>query len=204
MLTRTQRKILALLLNQVSDEQLSIRGIARKLGLSYTLTYNNIINLDKERIVRKLEVPPAQIITIHDFAPTEVLVDIELERRNDFLKRNSWIKVMLDDIMSSVNNYFFVLLVFGSYSKGTETSKSDIDLLAITPKKDDDFKEIENAINKVYTKVKKGIIVVTVDNFKEMISIPQVLNVGNEARKTHIILYGVEQYYQILKKVYSK
>lgn len=203
MLTKTQKKILALLLNQIGDEQLSIRGIARKLGLSYTLTYNNIVNLDNKKIIRKLEVPPAQIITIHDFAPTEVLVDIELERRNDFFKRNSWIKVMFDDIMSNVNNYFFVLLIFGSYSKGTETSKSDIDLLAITPKKDD-LKEIENVINKVYTKVKKSIIVVTVDDFKEMISISQILNVGNEARKNHIILYGAEQYYQILKKWYLK
>jgi len=33
-----------------------------------------------------------------------------------------------------------------------------------------------------------------------MLSNPKSFNVGNEAKKNHVILYGAEQYYQMIKK----
>ena len=62
-----------------------------------------------------------------------------------------------------------------------------------------DIKKIENAIRKVYTQVKKGVNVVDVSDFKEMVRNTNELNIGNEAKKHHIILYGVENYYQLTK-----
>ncbi len=200
MLTKTQKKILALLLNNPTNEQFSIRGIAKKLGLSYTLTYNNIASLEKQTIIRKIDIPPAQIIAIHDLVPKEILIDVELETRNLFLQKHTWIKVMLDDIMSNVKNPFFTLMIFGSYAKATQTQRSDIDILVIIQNREY-VKEIEAAVNKAYTKIKKSLIIVKVDEFKEMILNNTALNVGNEVSKSHIILHGVEQYYQLLKMV---
>lgn len=198
MLTRTQEQILVFLLSN-PEEQLTIRGIAKRLGKSYTLVYNNISDLERKNIIRKQNVPPAQIITLNEFAPTNIFIDIELNRKRELLQRYPWMHVMLEDILMSIKNLFFILVVFGSYAKGTQTAKSDIDLLIIVPDKKD-IREIEDCVRKAYTKVKKGLNIVDVDDFKEMILNPNALNIGNEAKKYHVILYGVEQYYQLLKK----
>lgn len=202
MLTQTQEQILIFLLSN-PEEQLTIRGIAKRLGKSYTLVYNNIADLEKKDLIRKQNVPPAQIINLNEFAPTEIFVDIELKRKKEFLRKYPWIEVMLEDILGSTKNLFFILLIFGSYAKGTQTTKSDIDLLIIVQDKKD-IKEIENLIHKAYTKIKKGLNFIDINDFKEMIKNTNELNIGNEAKKHHVMLYGVEAYYQLLKRIYKK
>lgn len=197
MLTQTQEKILAFLLSN-PEEQFTIRGIAKKLGKSYTLVYNNIADLGKKDIIRKQNVPPAQIIRLNEFAPTDIFIDIEIKRKKEFLKKHLWIELMLKDILSSARNLFFIMLVFGSYAKGKQTTKSDLDLLVIVQDKKD-IKKIEEPMHKTYTKVKKGLNFVDVHDFEEMIKNTNELNIGNEAKKHHIILYGVEAYYQLVK-----
>lgn len=198
MLTQTQEQILDFLLSN-PEEQFTIRGIAKRLDKSYTLVYNNIADLKKKEIIRKQAVPPAQIIKLNEFAPVDIFVDIELKRKKEFLQKYPWIKLMLEDILTSAKNHFFILLVFGSYAKGKTTLKSDLDLLIIVQDKKD-IKEIEEVIHKTYTKVKKGINFVDISDFEEMIKNTNKLNIGNEARKYHIILYGVEEYHQIIKR----
>ena len=202
MFTKTQEQILTFLLSN-PEEQLTIRGIAKRLGKSYTLVYNNIAKLEKENIIRKRNVPPGQIITLNEFAPTEIFVDIELKRKKEFLKKYPWVQLMLKDILSSTKNPFFILLVFGSYAKSTQTKSSDFDLLIIVQDKKD-IKGIEYAIDRAYTKVKKGLNFIDINDLKEMIKNTNELNIGNEAKKHHIILYGVEVYYQLLKRIHKR
>ena len=194
MLTRTQEQILQLLLER-QEEMLSIRQISRLLDKSYTLTYNNIKNLLKRGILVKHSLPPAQMIKLN--APISILIDMERKRTGSFLAKHLWIKLYLNDFLSDAKSPFFILAVFGSYAKGKETKGSDIDLLIIVPKREDIAFFEQSA--KQFTKVKKGIIVIDAQNFTEMIKNTEVLNVGNEAKKHHIILYGAEQYYQLLK-----
>ncbi len=194
MLTKTQEQILKLLLSK-PEEQFSIRQIARLLGKSYSLTYNNTQKLLKKGIVKAENVPPAQIIHLSEQAPIRLLVSMEGKRTEDFLEKHSWIALYLRDVLSATENPFFIMLVFGSYAKGRETKGSDIDILIITSAKED-FKTFETAAQQ-YTKIKKGIIVIDAQSFLEMIKNPKALNVSNEARKYHIILYGAETYYEL-------
>ena len=195
-LTKTQEEILKLLLANF-EENYSIRSIAKALNKSYTLTYNNIQRLLKIGMLEMHVLPPAHMISLNERAPTEILITIEMKRTYDFLKKHSWAQLYGEDVLSSSNTPFFVLLVFGSYAKGTQTKNSDIDILMIVPTKEQ-IKNFERA-GQQYTKVRKSIIIVDVASFVEMIKSPKVLNVGNEATKNHVILYGVEQYYQIIK-----
>ena len=87
MLTKTQEQVLAFLLSK-PEEHISIRGIAKRLKKSYTLVYNNIAKLEKNDIIIKENVPPAQIIKLNEFAPTDVFIGIELKRKKEFLKSN--------------------------------------------------------------------------------------------------------------------
>ncbi|MFH1638590.1 MAG: nucleotidyltransferase domain-containing protein [Candidatus Woesearchaeota archaeon] len=180
------------------EEQFTIRGIAKKLRKSYALVYNNIADLEKKDLIRKQSVPPGQIITLNEFAPTDIFIDIELKRKKEFLKKYPWIGLMLKDILLSTKNLFFIMLVFGSYAKRKQTAKSDIDLLIIVQDKKD-IEKIEEPMHKIYTKVKKGLNFVGISDFKEMIRDTNQLNIGNEAKKYHIILYGVEAYYQLVR-----
>lgn len=198
MLTRTQEEILGSLLGN-PEEKLTIRGIAKKLGKSYSLVYNNIADLEKKKLIIKQDVPPGQIVVLNEFAPSDILVDIELKKKNEFLKKHLWMKVFLEDVFNSINNVFFVLLVFGSYAKGTQTKKSDIDLLFIVKDKKD-IEKIENSVKEIYSKVKMGMNFSDANDFIEMIKNTNKMNIGNEAKKHHIILYGAEMYYQLLKK----
>jgi predicted nucleotidyltransferase len=194
MVTKTQEQILQFLLGR-SEERLSIRGIARLLGKSYTLTYNNVQGLVKQGFLEKQSVPPAQIIQIKESIPASVLVGVERKIAEVFLERHSWIKLYLKDILNA-SPPFFIMLVFGSYAKGTQTINSDLDLLIIVPKKEN-IQELEKAAQQ-YTQVKKGVIVVDTAGFTEMIKNPKELSVGIEAQKHHVILYGAEQYYRLL------
>jgi len=196
MVTNTQEQILKLLLSK-PEESLSIRQIARLLGKSYALTYNNTQKLIKQGIVRVEDVPPAQIVRVSEQAPMELLVDIERKRAEQLLEKYPWITLYRKDVLSATEQTFFIMLVFGSYAKGTETIRSDLDLLFIVPTKDD-IPLLEKAVQQ-YTKVKKGIVVVDVQGFFEMIKSAKTLNVGNEARKHHILLYGAETYYELVK-----
>ncbi len=198
MLTKTQEKILGFLLRN-TEEQITIRGLAKRLKKSYTLVYNNLKNLEKKEFITKQSVPPAIIIRLHEHIPPHILIDIELKIKRDFLIKYSWVELMYGDILKSVGNPFFIFMIFGSYAKETQTKRSDIDLLIITQNKKQ-IKESESIVGKMYSKIKKNIIIVDMNDFKEMISQPNVFNVGNEAKKHHIILYGVEQYYQIIKR----
>ena len=111
-----------------------------------------------------------------------------------------WIKLMLKDLLTSVNNPFFIILVFGSYAKEKQTINSDLDLMFILKNKNDS-KEIEQAINNIHTKTKKSVHYVDINDFLDMIKNPNQFNIGNEAKKYHVILHGVEMYYEILRKI---
>jgi len=197
MLTQTQEKILSLLLSK-QGESFTIRGTSRILKKSYTLVYNNISNLEKRAIIIKQNVPPAQIIRLSEFAPKEIIMGIEFKRKEELLQNHSWIKLLLNDISTAIKDKFFIVLIFGSYAKGTQNIKSDLDLLFIVQDKKD-IKDIENKIYNIYSKVKKSLTFVDINDFKKMIQNTNELNIGNEAKKNHIILQGIEEYYKIIQ-----
>lgn len=197
MLTKTQEEILVFLVNNPLGK-FTIRGIAKRLNKSYTLIYNNIADLCRKKIIEKESIPPAQIIMLSEFAPVDVLIDIEFKKKKDLLNDFPWIKVMLNDMLIAVKNHFFILVVFGSYAKGNQTQKSDIDLLVIVQDKND-IKKLEDKFYSVYSKVKKGLNFVDIMSFSGMIKNTNEFNIGNEAKRNHIILHGIEEYYQIIK-----
>lgn len=196
MFTRTQEAILAFLLTN-PDKHITIRGLARSLDKSYTLVYNNLAKLEEQNLIIKKSVPPAKVITLNEFGPTGLFIDIERQIKRELLQKHPWIKIMLEDILTASKNVFFILLVFGSYAKGTQKKDSDIDLLFIFQDKKD-IKKVENSITQIHTKVKKSFNFIDVNDFREMIRTPNELNIGNETKKHHILLHGVELYYQIL------
>ncbi len=196
-ITGTQTEIIAYLINQGKPQ--NIRGLARALKKSYSLVYNNLEDLRKRDIISKQDLPPIQIISLNRSVPSDLILIAERKRTEVFLDRYKWLQLYLKDILSQAESSFFVLLVFGSYAKQKASPKSDLDLLGIVPKIED-LEPMESVLSKVYTKTKKQIVVITERDFLEMIKKPQEFNLGNEAVKHHLLLYGSEQYYSLFRK----
>ncbi|MEK6867335.1 MAG: nucleotidyltransferase domain-containing protein [Nanoarchaeota archaeon] len=197
MLSNTKEKQIQWILTH-PEQKVTISGLAVGSGTAYPQTYNNVQDLVQQKIFATESVPPAQIVTISPEAPVDILLSIESRRKQEFLEKYTWVRLMIDDLLRYTGDYFFILAVFGSYAKGLETKKSDLDMLLIVPSREvsDMF---ENAIRKIYAPIKKSPIVVTSGEFMEMIQ-KGGFNVGTEAKKHHVILYGAEQWYALIRK----
>ena len=94
-----------------------------------------------------------------------------------------------------MKNPFFVFLVFGSYAKKNQKKGSDIDICLIT-----DDKKINSKIHQIIGLIPLDIHLLdfTVDDFIKMLKTKED-NVGKEIMKNNIILYGIENFYELIK-----
>jgi len=183
MLTKTQYKIMELL---TGSQKYSIRAAARRLRLSYALAYNNISKLISLGYVEKEDVPPASILRLS--APDDILTDVENRKRQDFLARHNWARLFTEDFHKQFQEPFYVMLVFGSYAKNSQTKRSDIDVIIIT----ENTTKAEKALQNIIVRKKLHSHVFTSGEFGKMLS--EGFSIGNEAVQDHIILYGIDSF----------
>lgn len=125
------------------------------------------------------------------------LAYIENLRKDEFFKKHSLIKIHIHNFLSKCDNKFFILLIFGSYALGKESKQSDIDLLAITPQKDDKFeRQLKSSLSSSSTEF--HVTLIDKSSFKEMLAKRDEINVVNECLNDHILLYGAEHFYALL------
>ncbi|MFH1398692.1 MAG: nucleotidyltransferase domain-containing protein [Candidatus Woesearchaeota archaeon] len=117
------------------------------------------------------------------------------------LKRKKIPSKVLNDIRERITKYtpFFILLVFGSYAKGSVTQKSDLDV-AVIVESEQSKKEISPFIETVKRREATGIDyhIFTSAEFVEMLRSEQE-NLGKEIYRENIIHYGTIAYYIIIK-----
>lgn len=111
------------------------------------------------------------------------------EERKEFLEKHP----ILRKISSELNTNFIVVL-FGSYAKGRETDKSDIDILIINR---DGKKTLSFSKYEILFKKKVNPIFITREEFKEMLKDKEE-NVGKQALKDHIILNNPEEFWGLV------
>lgn len=125
-----------------------------------------------------------------------IIFEAEYSRRKELLKDKN-LAVMLNEFKNVLKSKCYILLIFGSYAKKTQTKNSDIDLMFIVP----DGKEelFEKDINRAAKSLPLPIhpLVFSEKQFLEMVTSKQS-NVGQEALKNNIILYGIEAYYEMV------
>lgn len=109
------------------------------------------------------------------------------------------VKELTEEMQKS--SEFFSLLVFGSYAKGTATSRSDLDIAVLTPEEDTQ-KTLKAEASTVERRslLKLDLQFFTRNEFLEMLRIEEE-NVGKEIIRNSYIYYGAELYYKIIHKV---
>ena len=95
---------------------------------------------------------------------------------------------------------FFIMMIFGSYASGKNKAGSDLDVAFIVEDADAGKKikpYIENVVRKGMPKVDYSII--GKDELKEML-LREEENLGKEAYKNHLIIWGGDQFYELVKE----
>lgn len=197
-LTKTEVAILKFLVGKLNTSS-TVREIARNIKQDYRITYDSVQSLEKKGIVERIKKANLNLCKINLMADIGIFSYVEYLRATEFLNRFKEIKLIKDDLLDKISSYSFTAILFGSYVKGTYKKTSDIDLLFLTSDKKFE-KDISVAIASIERTGPIGIheIVLTYANFIEMLKESRK-NVAKEILENHIIFYGAEAFYKLLK-----
>ena len=177
------------------NEELNIRSISKSLEMDYKNVYSIIKRLEKASLIKIETFGQSSRVKLNAIAHPLVF-EAEFERRKDILKDKN-LAVMLSSFKRAIKSKLYILLLFGSYAKRTQTKSSDIDLMVICPD------GLEDAFEKDISRTARSMplplhpLVFSESQFIEMINAKEP-NVGQETLKNNVILYGIEQYYEMV------
>ncbi len=174
-------------------EQQSIRAISEATLIDYKNTYN-IINELYPQLISKEKIGNTNLIKLN-IIPNQDIYYVEDKRTEEFLSANPKLRLIQKDI-EEIKYPFMVVLISGSYAKKAETGKSDIDVCLISDNKEK-AKKLIQSLNLLSLKLE--IHEFTTGEFVSMIKKMQN-NLGHEIVKNNIILYGIENYYNLISK----
>ncbi len=175
----------------------SILQISKELETDYKNTFQAINKINKETISKEKK-GSVNLVELK-LVPNQDIFLVETKRTSSFLEVNKIFRLLFDDIIS-LNYPFFIVLVFGSYVKQTWTKNSDIDLCIIS---DDEAKTKELISKFKLLSISLDIQAFSTKEFESMIKTKEA-NVGKEIIKNNIILYGTENYYNLISKWMKK
>jgi hypothetical protein len=175
------------------DKKFSINQIAKQLGMKYPLVHRSIKLLIEEKYLLKDE---QDLIYLNYRANQTELVFIESLRKKDFLSKNKTFNLFLNDCLNNIQTDFFIVLLFGS---SVEKNGRDIDLLFIFNKEELELNEkIVRRIGGNFT-LNLDINTIPFESVYELFGKREQINVLNETINKHIILFGGENFYRMLK-----
>lgn len=198
MILKPKEKLLKYLIENKEKGPISIRELAIGSGIDYKNTYNLVQELISQRIINKKKIGNTTSIEINITSCYEIF-NIEKKRTNEFLNKNPKLKLISEDI-KNINYPFMIVIVFGSYINDTKSKQSDIDICIIC----DNKLKVDELVSKLeLLTLKLEIQKFTSEEFISMINKKQN-NLGNEIIKKNILLYGIENYYNLVSKWMSK
>ncbi len=171
----------------------TIRELSLLVKKDYPTVYNAVKELAQKKIIRTKTIGKSTVCEVNLGIETISLLSYldeqeALARRIPNLEKVLDLREFLDD----------VLLVTGSYAKGKETSRSDIDLVIIT--KGGAFnkqKLIENLTPLLLPKIHP--VVITQKDFISML-LDKKQNFGKEIFKNKLLFRNSSRYYNLIKE----
>ena len=188
---RPKEKLLKYLIE--NKEPHSIRSISGATLLDYKNTYN-ALNDFESGIISKEKIGNTNLIRLN-FVPNQEIYAVENKRVKEFLSKNPKLRLIQTDT-EEIRYPFMIVLIFGSYVKNTKIEGSDIDICIISDNKEK-TKQLIQSFNLLSLKLE--IHDFTTKEFISMIEKKQN-NLGHEIVKSNVILYGIENYYNLISK----
>ena len=184
-----KQKVLKFLIEN-RGKSFSINGISKVLKIDYKLVYSNIKKLQEEKTINVEDLGNIKRCSFVDYFNDDVFI-VENERKKEFLKNKDLL--VISNRLNKINKQF-ILLLFGSYVKENATKHSDLDFLLICSEQDSGI--IESELGLIPLKI--HLTALNYEQFDEMLKSKE-FSVVSEAVKKNVILYGLEDYYRLLK-----
>jgi len=172
----------------------SIREIMKRIkSKSYQRVYEAILELEKKNILSSEKLGNMNLIFLNLSRNTIINLSFLDEQEVENIPN-------VDEIINIKEITDHLILVTGSYAKGTENKSSDLDLVIIIPDKEDVVQTqnlIEN-LTMLFTP-KIHLYVLRKKDFTEMLT-EKKENYGKEIFKNHIILKNAQSYYELIRE----
>lgn len=194
-LSKTQIEIMKIFASKTT-ERFSIRRISILLKKPYPLVHRSARALLDSKLVLK---DGHNLLSLNCKENHSTLSYVESLRREIFLEKNKTLALFAKDALNGLNLDFFTFLIFGSCAAGKEKPR-DVDMLLIVPDKKDADKA-EKILNRISSSFSLDFhfVVISAESAHEMLSKRDKPNVMNETLNNHIIIFGAENYYRLLK-----
>ena len=193
---RSKESTIIKFLIEHKNEELNILKASKGLKMDYKNVHSIIQRLEKDSLVTLETFGQSSRVNLN-FQMHPLVFEAEFERRKEILKDKN-LAVMLSNLKRGIKSRMYVLLLFGSYAKKTQSKSSEIDLMLICPDGLEDAFEKEASRAASSMPLPLHYSVFSESQFMGMIGAKEP-NVGQEALKHNIILYGIEQYYEMKK-----
>lgn len=195
MLTKTQAKVMQVFAGQITG-LFTIREIARNLKMQASLAHRAIVPLIKEGFLKKSK---QNLLSVNYSKNHETLSYAEYQRSRDFLSKpkNRDIAMFAMEVTDKIGEDSFVLLLFGSAV--ISPNPRDIDILLIV----DSTAKIEfheRFLENICSSLKLEPRVISFESAYEMLGKREEANIMNETLNKHLIFYGAELFYRLVKK----
>lgn len=165
----------------------TMHELSKMLNIPYATFYRSIHAMNC--IISSENIGKAKVgkLNFNSQAIKSYLVVSSEEEKNDFLEKQPLMKKIACELQTKD-----IVLVFGSYAKGTQRKDSDIDIMVINKSgnKDISFRRYEQLF-----KVKINPIFITINEFKAMLKEGEE-NVGKQAMKHHVVLNNPEPFWR--------
>lgn len=196
-LEKTDFEVLGFLIENINNEY-SIKEIAEKLKRTYVKVHNSIKRLSNKKIIKEIVKGKSHYCSISYKDNVDIVCFIKSQKTKDFLEKNKKISLIISNITTSMKSPDYILVLFGSYSKGNANKHSDIDIAVIISNQDKEKAErVMNSIKRLSNQ-KIHSLEFTYYDFIDMLKSKEA-NVGKEIVKNNIIFKGFEQFYDCMK-----
>lgn len=194
MLTKTQIKILEVFTSKI-NKKFSINEISQLLGKPYALIYRSLKDLISDNFIL---IDEKKLLSLNYKSNFAELSFIESERLKKTLAKEKSLSLFIKDFLNEINEDFFIFMIFGSFVE--KKNFNDIDFLVIVDEQSK-INKTEKILNNISSNFsfKTDTHVLSKDSAYEMISKREQLNIMNESLNKHLIIFGGENYYRILK-----
>lgn len=164
--------------------------LSRRTKIPYASFYRTL-----KKMADLLILTPAGKATLvrlnkHNPLTRHYLIIASKEEKDQYVKKQPIIKKIADELPPGK----YAVILFGSYVKGTQTAKSDIDLLVITSK---NWQPLPLSRYETLFRVRINVIYLTSEEFTAMLKEKEE-NLGKQALKNHIILYNPERFWNLV------
>jgi len=186
------------LLARNTERKFTINEVAKSLKEYYSFVHRTVNKLIKDSVITREKAGKSYLCSINLGAEkTVALIQLsEIEKKNEFYISNKELKVILEDFVNSAESTIspISIVLFGSYTKGTATKESDIDILLISKTK----AGIDKITKEIYAKFGKEVnaLAITPEDFRRQKDKALI----KEIVKDHYVLYGVGKFVNLVFK----